>query len=267
LKAHDSILEIDGEPVAPGEVVLAIEQMRGEPGSDVTLLVRTPGEAVREVVVTRGEIQTTPAQIEMELLGPQENVGYLLFPPAPYPDLLDSIFAQIDALPPEQELAGLILDLRIVTQDDNWPLAEMFTVFGSGHLGEIYTREGATTLEIEGRDVFTSQTIPLAILVGPDTRGALEMFVAALQASGRARVLGLATPGALEGMTSFFLPDGSRLFVPTSSYRTAEGDEIGLHGVVPDIVIEAEWDAVTAENDPVRNAALETVLEALAPAS
>jgi C-terminal processing protease CtpA/Prc len=85
------------------------------------------------------------------------------------------------------------------------------------------------------------------------------MFAAALQANGRASVLGLTTPGALEGMTPYFLPDGSRLFLPTSSYRTADGQEVGLNGVIPDVIIEAEWDTVTVTDDPVLDAALEAV--------
>jgi C-terminal processing protease CtpA/Prc len=66
-------------------------------------------------------------------------------------------------------------------------------------------------------------------------------------------------------MTAFFLPDGSRLFVPTSSYRTVDGHEVGLDGVVPDFVIEAEWDAITSGDDPVLNAALETLLTGTEP--
>jgi carboxyl-terminal processing protease len=267
LLAHDSILAIDGEAIAAGDVSLSIEQMRGEPGSEVTLVVRTPGAAEREVVVTRGEIVTTPAEIEIETIGPQENIAYVLFPPAPYANILDGIFAQMETLATEKELAGIIVDLRIVTQNDGWPLAEMFTAFGTGDLGVIYTREETTPLEVEGRDVMMSQTLPMAILVGPDTRGALEMFAAALQSTGRARVLGLPTPGILEGITAFFLPDGSRLFVPTSSYRTADGREVGLDGVVPDILIEAEWDAVTTGDDPVRDAALELLLAETEPAN
>jgi carboxyl-terminal processing protease len=267
LLAHDSILAIDGEAIAAGDVSLSIEQMRGEPGSEVTLVARTPGTAEREVVVTRGEIVTTPAEIEIETIGPQENIVYVLFPPAPYANILDGIFAQMETLATEKELAGIIVDLRIVTQNDGWPLAEMFTAFGTGDLGEIYTREETTPLEVEGRDVMMSQTLPMAILVGPDTRGALEMFAAALQSTGRARVLGLPTPGILEGITAFFLPDGSRLFVPTSSYRTADGREVGLDGVVPDILIEAEWDAVTTGDDPVRDAALELLLAETEPAN
>lgn len=259
LAAHDSIFAIDGQPVEGGDVSLSINRMRGEPGSDVVIIARTPGEAEREVVVTRGDIQSSSATIEVQRIGPQEDIAYILFPPAPYPNMLDGIFSQIETLSAEQPLSGLILDLRIVGQSDAWPVAEMFTVFGSGDLGEIYTREGSTPLDIEGRDVLMSQSLPLAILVGPDTRGTLEMFAAALQTSGRAQVFGLTTPGLLEGVTPFFLPDGSRLLVPTSSYRTPDGRETGLDGVIPDVVIEADWDEVTTENDPVLEAAVEGI--------
>jgi carboxyl-terminal processing protease len=267
LLAHDSVLAIDGNPIEAGDVSLSINRLRGEPDSDVTLTVRTPGTEAREVVVTRADIQARPAQIEVRLLGPEENIAYLLFPPVPYPNMLDHIFGQIETLSEETTLTGLILDLRVVSQDDSWPLAEMFTVFGSGDLGEIYTRGESTPLEISGRDVFMSQSLPMVILVGPDTRGVLEMFVAALQSSGRATVLGQTTPGAVEGMTPFFLPDGSLLFVPTSSYRTADGREIGLDGVIPDVMITDEWGAITVANDPVRDAALDNILAARVPTS
>ena len=98
--------------------------------------------------------------------------------------------------------------------------------------------------------------MPLAILVGPDTTGAAEIFSAALQANERALIVGAATPGEIESETSFNLPDGSRLFITTSSFRTSDDRDVGLLGVIPDVAVEVDWDELTAEDDAVREAAL-----------
>jgi C-terminal processing protease CtpA/Prc len=56
------------------------------------------------------------------------------------------------------------------------------------------------------------------------------------------------------------LPNGSLLSLATGSFRTLDGREVGLLGVVPDVIVDADWDAVTAEDDPVLAAAQEVLL-------
>jgi len=80
-----------------------------------------------------------------------------------------------------------------------------------------------------------------------------------MQAIGRAAVIGLPTPGLVETAGEFPMPDGSRAFIVTSSYRTPTGQDIGQGGVEPDVIVERDWDAVTTTNDPVRNAAVDAV--------
>jgi len=257
LKAHDSILAIDGVPVRAEEGTDVVQRIRGPAGSRVTLQVRSPGKPVREVALTRERVATV--DVLKGGLIPETRIGYLLFPPAPYDDLGTDLLGSLQVLAGKRELEGLILDLRIVIIGSGWPLTPLLTLFADGNLGEIYTRSTVQPLTVEGQDVFNSQRLPLAIIVGPDTQGAAEIFAAALQAAERAIVVGRPTPGEVEGMTEFPLPDGSRAFVTTSSYRTPAGREIGLTGVEPDVKVEADWDAVTVENDPVRDAAVKAL--------
>src|SRR5574342_295483 len=51
LRAHDSILSIDGEPVRLEEGISVVERVRGPAGSSVTLEVQTPGRPKRTVTV------------------------------------------------------------------------------------------------------------------------------------------------------------------------------------------------------------------------
>ena len=49
------------------------------------------------------------------------------------------------------------------------------------------------------------------------------------------------------------------MFLATSSFRTPDGREVGLTGVLPDIQIDLDWDEVTFEDDPVRDAAVKAL--------
>jgi carboxyl-terminal processing protease len=102
--------------------------------------------------------------------------------------------------------------------------------------------------------------VPLVVLTGPDTEGTPEIFAAALQASGRAIVIGQDTPGSVQGFAEIALPDGSRMFLATSSYRTTTGVDLAAIGVTPDVVIDADWDSFTTTDDPVIEAALAYIL-------
>ena len=74
-------------------------------------------------------------------------------------------------------------------------------------------------------------------------------------------IVGLPTQGNIEGTSEFQLPDGSRAFILTSSYRTPEGGEVGLTGLTPDIPVEADWDAVSSLEDPAIEAAVQWLRE------
>ena len=113
---------------------------------------------------------------------------------------------------------------------------------------------------IPGADISNSQTIPLAILVGPETSGAPEVFAGALQATGRASLVGLPTGGNVLSFRQPTLSDGSLLTFADSSYMTPNGRGLGISGLTPDLLIQADWDEVTPESDPVMRGAIDLLL-------
>jgi C-terminal processing protease CtpA/Prc len=135
----------------------------------------------------------------------------------------------------------------------------MYTMFDDGTVGEFYNRSEKQAVEVTGQDTFSSQDVPLVVLVGQNTTGFPEIFTASLQLHDRAIVIGETTPGAVETTSSFYLPDGSQAFIATTSFALPNGDEIGTSGVIPDIAVEAGWDDVLPENDPVLDRAIETL--------
>jgi carboxyl-terminal processing protease len=257
LQAHDSIFAIDGNPVLLEEGITAVERVRGPAGSSVTLDVQTPGTPGRSVEVQRGKLTSTGKLKASVLKG--TNYGYLLFPPVGSDTLQADVVKSMQKFSTDKTLEGLVIDLRIASSTRGWPLEDMFTMFDDGPLGEFYNRNGKQLVEVTGQDTFTSQDVPLVVLVGQDTTGFPEIFAASLQMHNRAVVIGETTPGAVETTSDFYLPDGSQAFIATTSFVLPNGDQIGTTGVIPDIPIEAGWDDVLPDKDPVIDRAVESL--------
>ena len=254
LKAHDSILEIDGNPILLEEGISAVDRVRGPAGSSVMLSIQSPGEPSRSVEVRRGKLNSTGRLEAYNLTG--TDYGYLLFPPVGYDTLDEDVVKSMQAFTTNRKLEGLILDLRIASSVRGWPLEAIYTMFYDGPLGEFYNRDDKQLVQVEGQDVFGSQEVPLVVLVGENTNGTPEILAASLQLNKRATVIGENTPGSIEGATSYYLPDGSELFIQTTSFALPNGDEVGTRGVVPDILIEEGWDQVQPDDDPVLDRAI-----------
>ncbi len=257
LKAHDAILAIDGEPV-PADFLNndVATRIRGEAGSTVTLSVRTPGADPRDVTITRGEIASGVPLLTDVLPG---DVFYARFPVVFGADDLTIMGQAYSTAANAATLRGVVIDLRIATGEAGWPLGEMLTIFGNGDVGEVYTRADTQAIEIAGQDITGTQTIPLMVLVGPDTRQEPELFAQFLQASGRAQVFGLPTTGDTEGYATVALPDGSRLVFVAQSYRDSTGADISTTGLTPANPIAQEWDSYPDEADPVLDAAVQAI--------
>lgn len=256
LKAHDSIFSIDGNPIQLEEGTNAVNRIRGPAGSSVTLDVQSPGKPERSIELQRAKLTSTGA-LESKLI-PETNYGYLLFPPIGNDKLMEDVLASLQSFTTNRTLEGLILDLRIAGSTRGWPLEELLTLFHDGSIGEFYNNDNQKqVITINGKDQFSSQLVPLVILIGPNTTGSPEIFAASMQAGNRAEIVGSNTPGEIESTASFYLPNGSRIFIESASFRLPNGEEIGNRGVKPDVEVEAGWDEVLPDADPVLDAAIE----------
>ena len=253
LKPHDVILAVDGRAVAASEGIDAAGRIRGPLGSLVRLDVRSPLEGRRQIEVLRQSIVAVDAPRGRVMT---TGAVHLQVPVAAGAGLVDNIATALEALAQEPDGSGLVLDLRIAASHDGWPLEEALGLFLEGGNGAFIRRSGPGPLEIIGTDVQGSQSVPLVVLVGPDTRGAPEIFAAEIQASRRGVVIGRETPGQFFAYASRVLSDGSELTYADSSYRTTQGLDLGASGVRPNIPVDADWDQVTDTLDPVLATAL-----------
>jgi len=102
---------------------------------------------------------------------------------------------------------------------------------------------------------------PVAVLVGPGSGSASELFAALLQETGRGLVVGQTTAGAVIASRPVSLPDGGELSLSLRTVLTGHEQRVleGV-GVTPDIVVEPPLEDVRAGRDPVLEAAATALL-------
>jgi carboxyl-terminal processing protease len=254
LRAHDAVYAVDGVRITAEEGLDVVDRIRGPAGTEVLLQVVSPSESPREVSVQRDRV-TASDTLKGGLLS--SGMIYVLVPVTIDESLVESIAGLLLAAEDqEQQLSGMMLDLRIAGSSTGWPLTEMLSLLGNGPMGHFSTRAGNQPVDIPGTDIANSQSVPLTILIGPDTSGAPEVFAAAMHASGRAALVGLPSSGNVLSFRQHTLADGSLLVFAESSFVTSDGRDVSLGGLIPDILVDADWDEVGPESDPVLGQAI-----------
>ena len=142
-----------------------------------------------------------------------------------------------------QGAEGIILDLRANGGGDAEAMADIASLFlDEGiNLGKFADRSGASfELQTYLKRLWrapglSSIKLPLVVLTSETTSSAAEILAAALQAKGRARVIGVATCGCVLAIRNrHALPDGGILDVSEFDYRTAGGVRLQGAGIKPD---------------------------------
>lgn len=253
IAAHDSIYAIDGQPITQTEGLEAVNRVRGPAGSEVVLEVASPQGPRREIRVVRGQVFAVD-----EPRGGlfDARIYYVLIPVSANETLLAAMESVLQGIEEAGDISGMIIDLRIAHSTSGWPLGELLVMFTNGELGTFFSREERSVLDLDGQDIFGSQSIPLILLIGPDTSGAPEIFASAMGENDRALLFGMQTPGNTVGFSTATLTDGSQIVIASSSFENIGGQDISQSGVTPHINVNTDWDSVTPASDPVITAAI-----------
>jgi carboxyl-terminal processing protease len=248
LRPRDRILAVDGDP-CPHPL-----KIRGPAGSALTLTVRSPGAAPREVTLTRAVIEAGPPRYAWRL--PDRPDVLFARPGSLGLAELGEAQAQLGALLEEGEASALILDLRGTSAEHLQPVVDFAGALGNPDFGTLAFRHHTERLapsgiaEVNGR----LAALPLTVLIDSETQPGAAMLAANLQASGRARLVGRAVPGPLHAYWVRDLFDGSRLMVAWGVYTLPDGAR--RESLTPDMPVDADpWDYPEA-SDPDVAAAL-----------
>jgi carboxyl-terminal processing protease len=240
IKSGDFIVSLDGKPVREMSLTDAIDQMRGEPGTDIELSIRREGEKeLLEFVLTRAEIKV--ASVRGENLG--DGIGYLRitqFQDKSGTELIAAIKKlQKKVAENKEQLNGLVLDLRnnpggvlgaAVEVSDAF-LSSGLIVYTEGRISESDFRYSATEETI-------AEEIPLIVLINGGSASASEIVAGALQDHKRAVIVGTQSFG--KGSVQSVLPiaGNKAIKLTTARYFTPNGRSIQAQGIQPDVFVE-----------------------------
>ena len=232
IESGDLIVQLDGRPVKGMSLTEAIDTMRGEPGSDIkVMIVKTGQPSPKELTLTREIIKV--ASVRQRYL--EDGYGYLRIAQF-QSDTGDEVEKAIIRLKDEGDLDGLIIDLRnnpggvlqsAIEVSDVF-MNDGLIVYTVGRLNESQLRYSAT-----GTDAISG--VPIVVLVNEGTASASEIVAGALQDNGRAIVMGTDTFGKGSIQTILPLNNEKAIKLTTARYFTPSGKSIQAEGIVPDI--------------------------------
>ena len=114
---------------------------------------------------------------------------------------------------------------------------------------------------MEGGGRFSDQ--PIAVLVNRGSASGSEVVAGAIQSRGRGEIIGTKTFGKGVVNVSIQLDDGSGIYIPTATWFTPTGKQIGQAGLTPDIEVVPTLLDVEAGRDPQLDKALEILRQAV----
>ena len=258
LASHDNLLQVDGQPVLD-ENGANLNLLRGPEGTTITIAVQTPGQAVRQVRVTRRPINGSyPVPHQVYTTASGQQIGYLLLATLGDSTIPDKVAQAWTEMTAGGELDGLIIDNRLNTGGADTVLEGVLSYFTRGVVGYFVDRQKREPLTITPQDLNGSQTVPLVILTGPGTVSFGEIFSGLLKDNQRAYLIGENTAGNVEILYVYHLGDGSRAWIAHDTFAPANQPEIRWEGtgVAPNLVIVSNWYEVTSATDPLIKAAL-----------
>ena len=265
----DVILEVDGESTEGWSVADAVQRIRGTQGSTVTLTVRHSDREVEEVPIVRGTI-VIPTVVTRDVLTESGEVveDYAYIEIQQFTDqTVTDLSAELERVV-DEGYRGIVLDLRRNPGgglDATVAVADMF--LEEGVILTQVDREGNETV-YEARSGGEATDIPVAILVSEGSASGSEVLAGALKDHDRAKLIGTQTFG--KGSVNHIreLSNGGALYVTIARWLTPDGTLIEGVGLTPDVPVELDPEALSAELQsgfgPQMSAAINVLNEELA---
>lgn len=232
VKPGDIFVKIDGKDVRRKTTDEIVKLVRGPAGTKVNLEMKRHGKMKPVAIsVTRGSI----AIVDVDSTMLPNHTGYVnirSFANAKVFEQLDNALVGLKA----QGAEALILDLRnngggLLTQGIS--VADEFLSKGD----IVFQRARGVTQRIAQADP-KAFTWPMVVLVNRDSASASEIVAGALQANGRAKVIGEVTFGKGVGQNVISLPNGGQLVYKSFEWLTPDRRSINKKGIKPDIEIK-----------------------------
>ena len=254
LLAGDEILSIDGKSTKGITVDKAAEQIRGEEGTTVTLVVKRKDQEPKSYTITRAEIeiksisQKVPENVTMP-----KGIVYIR---------LSSFISRnaskefSDILAKNPDMKAVIVDLRSNPGgllSNAIYISDMF--LNGGAIVSTVDRDGYKETQKAARGVLTTK--PVVVLIDKGSASASEIFSGAIKDNKRGVIVGTQSFG--KGLVQEInkLPNSAGINITIQKYLTPNGTDIHKKGITPDVVVEITEDDIKNKNDVQLKKAIE----------
>jgi carboxyl-terminal processing protease len=241
IRSGDRIVKINGKTTEKMTVADAVQKLRGEPGSEVTIsIVRPPETASKDVKLVRAIIKVDTVK---DINGRREfplsdgKTGYLRL--SQFGEHTSDELERALKILEERGAEALVMDLRDNPGgllDQAVKVCEKF--LPKGQL--IVSTEGRNAAEkssfsASGRNVHPK--LPMVVLINGGSASASEIVAGCLQDLNRAYVIGEKSFGKGSVQSILPLADGAALRLTTAKYYTPSHKVIHERGIEPDSVV------------------------------
>ena len=232
IQAGDYITHLNGDSVVDMNLKEAIDLMRGEVGTSITLTIIRGTEDPFDVELVRDTIKM--ASVKHRVLNDVGVLRVSTFNEQTTSGLQDSIQKLEES---ENPPIGYVLDLR---NNPGGLLAESVSVSDLFlEQGEIVSIRGREKKDVQVYSAKKGDLInqkPLVVLINEGSASASEIVAGALQDHNRAVIMGMKSFG--KGSVQTIVPiDSGAIRLTIAKYYTPSGDSIQAVGIEPDVVV------------------------------
>lgn len=248
LLADDRIIEINGVSTKGITIEKAADQIRGEVGTNVKLLVKRK-DAAEPITfnVTRAEIEVKAVSVkpplEVQIPADVQYIRLTSF-------ISKNASTEIrDILVKSRDKKGYILDLRSNPGgllSNAVIMSRMFLKPNATIVSTVDRYGYKETIKTSGGKI-TSK--PLVVLINKGSASASEIFSGAMQDNHRATIVGEQSFG--KGLVQEInkLPDEAGVNITIQRYLTPSGNDIHKKGITPDVVVKLTDENVKNKDD------------------
>jgi carboxyl-terminal processing protease len=250
VRAKDIITSINGKSTSGMSANDAVDAIRGNKGTKVTLGVLRDKTQVLNFSITRNTIQI-PTATSKVLDG---GVGYLQI--SQFSDDTYSLVQQAATKFKQAGVKKLIVDLRDNPGGEVDSAQNISSLWLSEGTLIVQTRRGSTVVDsYNSSGGHSFKGMPTVVLVNAGSASASEITALALRDNSAATIVGEQSYG--KGVVQSVIPfsDGSELKVTTAKWYSPKGTNINKKGITPDQIVKMTDDDYKNGTDPQLTAA------------
>lgn len=249
LMPKDVVAEIDGESAFDLTISEAVDKIRGEKGTTVTLTI-VRGDQVKEYPIVREQIDIPSVESEV-----RDGTGIITI--SRFGDDTVELTRKAAQDFKDQGVSRVILDLRSNPGgylDGAVAVSSLWLDKGTTVLTERRDNVVVETMAAIGNPVLKG--VKTILLINEGSASASEIVAGALKDNNAATLVGQKTFGKGSVQQPINLGDGGLLKVTIARWFTPGGKNIDQAGIEPDTKIEINAEDITAGRDPQLDAAL-----------